>query len=91
MPYFQTQSLNVWNVQAFYSTVLFKEVVKVCGRNEIWIRFQMGGSLSHFEEAVENDDEFLEIGRKSSARDIFLTLATDYLTEAPAGEHLFQN
>ncbi len=51
----------------------------------------MGGSLSHFEEAVENDDEFLEIGRKSSARDIFLTLATDFLTEAPAGEHLFQN
>jgi hypothetical protein len=47
--------------------------------------------LSHFEEAVEDDDEFLEIGGKSSANDIFLTLATDFCTEAPAFEHLFRN
>ncbi len=34
---------------------------------------------------------FGEIGGKSSAKDIFLTLATDFLTEAPALEHLFLN
>ena len=45
----------------------------------------------HFEEAVEDEDEFLEICGKSSAKDIFLILATDFLTEAPALEHLFQN
>jgi hypothetical protein len=47
--------------------------------------------VAHFEEAVEDDDEFLEIGRKSSASDIFRTLATDFLTVAPAHEHLFRN
>ena len=47
--------------------------------------------LAHFEEAVDEEDEFWEIGRKSSAKDIFLTLATDFLTEAPALEHLFLN
>ena len=46
-------------------------------------------TLAHFEEAVDDEDEFREIGRKSSAKDIFLTLATDFLTEAPALEHLF--
>ncbi len=45
----------------------------------------------HFEEAVEEDEEFREIGGKSSAKDIFLTLATDFLTEAPALEHRFRN
>jgi len=45
----------------------------------------------HFVEAVDDDDEFRDIGGKSSARDIFLTLATDFLTEAPALEHLFLN
>ncbi len=45
----------------------------------------------HFEEAVEDDEEFLDIGGKSSASDIFLTFAMDFLTEAPALEHLFQN
>ncbi len=48
-------------------------------------------SLVHFEEAVDDDEEFREIGGKSSAKDIFLTLATDFLTEAPALEHLFLN
>ncbi len=44
--------------------------------------------LAHFEDAVDDDEEFREIGGKSSAKDIFLTLATDFLTEAPALEHL---
>jgi hypothetical protein len=47
-------------------------------------------ACGHFEEALE-DDEFLDIGGNNSASDIFLTLATDFLTEAPAREHLFQN
>ena len=47
--------------------------------------------LAHFEEAEDEEDEFREIGRKSSAKDIFLTLAMDFLTEAPALEHLFLN
>jgi hypothetical protein len=47
--------------------------------------------LAHFEEAVDDEDEFREIGGKKSAKDIFLTFATDFLTEAPALEHLFQN
>ena len=47
--------------------------------------------LAHFEEAVDDEDEFWEIGRKSSANDIFLTFAMDFLTEAPALEHLFRN
>jgi len=47
--------------------------------------------VAHFEEAVEDEDEFREIGGKSSAKDILLTLATDFLTKAPALEHLFQN
>jgi len=47
--------------------------------------------MAHFEEAVEDEDVFREIDGKSLANDIFLTLATDFLTEAPALEHLFQN
>ncbi len=45
----------------------------------------------HFDEAVEDDGEFHKIGGNNSANDIFLTLATDFLTEAPALEHLFRN
>jgi hypothetical protein len=48
-------------------------------------------SMAHFEGAVDDDDEFRDIGGKSSANDIFRTLATDFLTEAPALEHLFRN
>ncbi len=48
-------------------------------------------ALAHFEEAVDYEEELREIGGKSSARDIFLTLATDFLTEAPALEHRFWN
>ena len=47
--------------------------------------------MAHFEEAIEDDDEFCEIGGKSSANDIFQTLVTNFLTEAPALEHLFWN
>ena len=59
--------------------------------DELQIRVQKLLALAHFEEAVDDEDEFPEIGRKSSARDIFLTLATDFLTEAPALEHRFWN
>jgi hypothetical protein len=45
----------------------------------------------HFVEAVDDDDEFRDMGGNNSANDIFLTLATDFLTEAPALEHLFLN
>ncbi len=58
----------------------------VCsGSTSVW------AACGHFEEAAEDDEEFLHIGGNNSASDIFLTLATDFLTEAPAREHLFQN
>jgi hypothetical protein len=63
----------------------------VSGCYELWIQFQMGEALSHFDEAVEEEDEFLDIGRNSSDSDIFLTLATDFCTDAPALEHLLRN
>ncbi len=63
--------------------------VKALRINELRIWVQELLAVAHFEEAVEDDDEFLEIGRKSSASDIFRTLATDFLTVAPAREHLF--
>jgi len=48
-------------------------------------------SRGHFDEAIEDDKEFREIGGNSSTIDIFLTLVTDFLTEAPAFEHRFRN
>ena len=57
----------------------------------LWYRFQSVTARGHFDEAVEDDEEFREIGGNSSANDIFLTLATDFRTEAPALEHLFLN
>ncbi len=57
----------------------------------LWFRFQSVAFCGHFEEAVEDEDELRALGGKSSANDIFLTLATDFLTEAPAFEHLFRN
>ena len=45
----------------------------------------------YFDEAVEDEEELREMGGNNSAKDIFLTLATDFLTEAPALEHLFLN
>ena len=54
-------------------------------------RFQRITARGYFEEAVEDEEELREMGGNSSAKDIFLTLATDFLTEAPALEHLFLN
>ncbi len=53
--------------------------------------FGSGSGLpsSHLEEAVEDDEEFLKIGGKSSASDIFQTFVTDFQTKAPALEHHF--
>jgi hypothetical protein len=45
----------------------------------------------HFDETIENDEEFCEIGGNSSANDIFWTFATDFRTEAPALKHRFRN
>ena len=45
----------------------------------------------HFVEAVDDDDEFRDIGGKSSDKDIFRTLATDFRTEAPARQHRLRN
>ncbi len=57
----------------------------------LWYRFQSVTARGHFDEAVEDEEEFHEIGGNSSANDIFLTLATDFRTEAQALEHLFLN
>ena len=57
----------------------------------LWYRFQSVTARGYFDEAVEDEEEFCEIGGNNSANDIFLTLATDFLTEAPALEHLFLN
>ncbi len=54
-------------------------------------RFQSVTARGYFDEAVEDDEEFREMGGNNSANDIFLTLATDFRTEAPALEHLFLN
>ncbi len=59
--------------------------------DELRIRVRKLLALAHFEEAVDDEDEFREIGGKKSAKDIFLTLATDFLTEVPALEHCFRN
>ncbi len=57
----------------------------------LWYRFQSVTARGYFDEAVEDDDEFREMGGNNSANDIFLTLATDFRTEVPALEHLFLN
>ncbi len=57
----------------------------------LWYRFQSVTARGHFDEALEDDEEFHEMGGNNSANDIFLTLATDFRTEAPALEHLFLN
>jgi hypothetical protein len=59
--------------------------------DELRIGIQKLLALAHFEEARDDEDEFREIGGKSSDNDIFLTLATDFLTEAHALEHRFLN
>ena len=55
----------------------------------LWYPFQSVTTRGYFDEAVEDDEEFRDMGGNNSANDIFLTLATDFLTEAPALEHLF--
>ena len=57
----------------------------------LWYRFQRVTARGYFDEAEEDEEELREMGGNSSAKDIFLTLATDFLTEAPALEHLFLN
>ena len=57
----------------------------------LWYRFQRVTARGYFDKAVEDEEELREMGGNSSAKDIFLTLATDFLTEAPALEHLFLN
>ena len=57
----------------------------------LWYRFQSVTTRGYFDEAVEDEEEFREMGGNSSASDIFLTLATDFRTEAPALEHLCLN
>ena len=57
----------------------------------LWYRFQSVTARGYFDEAVEDEDEFREMGGNNSANDIFLTLATDFRTEAPALEHVFLN
>ena len=57
----------------------------------LWYRFQRVAARGYFDEAVEDEEELREMGGNNSAKDIFLTLATDFLTEAPALEHLFLN
>ena len=57
----------------------------------LWYRFQRVTARGYFDEAVEDEEELREMGGNSSAKDIFLTLAMDFLTEAPALEHLFLN
>ena len=59
--------------------------------DKLRIRVRKLLALAHFEEAIDDEDEFWEIGGKSSAKDIFLTVATDFLTKAPALEHRFRN
>ncbi len=87
--------MNVGRSCSVMSNVFEKEFwfreVEALRVDKLRIRIRQLLALAHFEEAVDDEDEFREIGGKSSAKDIFLTLATDFLTEAPALEHLFQN
>ena len=57
----------------------------------LWYRFQRVTARGYFDEAVEDEEELREMGGNNSVKDIFLTLATDFLTEAPALEHRFRN
>ena len=53
----------------------------------LWYRFQRVTARGYFDEAVEDEEELREMGGNNSVKDIFLTLATDFLTDAPALEH----
>ncbi len=88
---FESESLSERDVEAL-------GVVRFVGENRLdgavcrfWFRIQRIALRGHFEEAVDDEEEFLDIGGNNSASDIFLTLATDFLTDALALEHLFRN
>jgi len=84
--YFEGRDVEALSVVRF-----FREDCFYCFVGILWIRLKSMAPCGHFEEAVDDDEEFREIGGKSSANDIFLTFATNFLTEAPALKHLFQN
>jgi hypothetical protein len=84
-----SQSCSVTS-NIFEKEFWFREV-EALHVDELRIRVRQLLALAHFEEAIDDEDEFWEIGRKSSAKDIFLTLAMDFITEAPALEHRFRN
>ncbi len=62
-------SSNVFEEQFWFREV---EALRI---DELRIRVRERLAVAQFEEAVEDDDEFLEIGRKISARDIFRTMS----------------
>ena len=91
MEYFECKFVAGWHVVAL-GVVRFLWVDSSDFNNFLLrYRFQSVTARGHFDEAIEDDEEFREIGGNSSANDIFLTLATDFRTEAPALEHLFLN
>jgi len=69
---------NIFEEQFWFHEV---EALRI---DEFRIRIRKLLPLAHFEEAVADEDEFWEIGGKSLAKDIFLTFATDFFTDAPA-------
>ncbi len=89
--YFESKPMSGRDVEALSVVQFFREDCFYSFVGILRIRLQSMAPGGHFEEAVDDDEEFCEIGRKSSANDIFLTFATDFLTEAPALEHLFRN
>jgi len=81
--------LCLWNIETHIARCICNVVVESV--NVVCIHVQTGEPVGHFEEADEDDDEFLEIGGNSLANHIFLTFATNFCTEAPALEHLLWN
>ncbi len=73
----------------FLKKSLWLSEVKVFHIDELWEELQKRLAMAHFEE--DDEEEFWEIGRKSSAKDILLTFATDFQTEAPVWEYCFLN
>jgi hypothetical protein len=54
---------------------------------QLWVQNCL--AVAHFEEAVDDEDEFLAIGGKASVS--FHTFVTDFQTEFLAHQHLFKN
>jgi hypothetical protein len=63
--------------------------VEVSHYNEFLIWVHNSLALAHFEEAVDEDDEFLDTGGKYSVH--VCTLATDFCTEFLADQQLFKD